>query len=84
VRTRADADTVQARSNITTMRQAALDGGAQFVSTDYEVPDPRFGPYVVRIPGGTPARCNPITAPPTCRPTDVENPLLLSDFTTGA
>jgi hypothetical protein len=78
VRTRADADTVQARSNITTMRQAALNGGAQFVSTDYEVPDPRFGPYVVRIPGGTPARCNPVTAPPACRSTDVESPDLLS------
>jgi len=56
VRTRADADTVQARTNSTAMRQAALSGGAQFVSTDYEVPDPRFGPYVVKIPGGTPAR----------------------------
>ena len=57
-------------ANDTTMREAALTGGAQFVSTDYEVPDPRFGPYVVRIPGGTPARCNPVTAPPTAtRPT---------------
>jgi hypothetical protein len=79
VRTRADADTVQARANSTTMRQAALTGGAQFVSTDYEVPDPRFGPYVVKMPGGTPARCNPVTAPPGCRPTDVEDPLLLSN-----
>jgi len=81
VRTRADADTVQARTNSTAMRQAALSGGAQFVSTDYEVPDPRFGPYVVKIPGGTPARCNPITAPPTCRPTDIENPSFLSQKT---
>jgi hypothetical protein len=78
VRTRADADTIQARHNDTKMRQAALRGGAQFVSTDYEVPDPRFGPYVVKIPGGTPARCNPITAPPTCRPTDIEDPKLLT------
>jgi len=78
VRTRADADTVQARTDDTTMRQAALTGGAQFVSTDYEVPDPRFGPYVVKIPGGTPARCNPVTAPPACRPTDIENPRYLS------
>ena len=78
VRTRADADTVQARSNDTRDRQAALTGGAQFVSTDYEVPDPRFGPYTVKIPGGTPARCNPVTAPPGCRPTDVENPALLT------
>jgi hypothetical protein len=74
VRTRADADTVQARADDTKMRDTALSGGAQFVSTDYEVPDPRFGPYQVRIPGGTPARCNPVTAPPGCRPTDVENP----------
>jgi hypothetical protein len=78
VRTRADADTVQARADSTTMRQAALTGGAQFVSTDYEVPDPRFGPYVVKMPGGTPARCNPVTAPPGCRPTDVEDPKLLA------
>jgi hypothetical protein len=79
VRTRADADTLQARVNSTTTRRAALTGGAQFVSTDYEVPDPRFGPYVVKMPGGTPARCNPVTAPPGCRPTDVEDPLLLSN-----
>ena len=78
VRTRADADTVQARANDTRDRQAALTGGAQFVSTDYEVPDPRFGPYTVKIPGGTPARCNPVIAPPGCRPTDVENPALLT------
>ena len=81
VRTRSDADTVQARTNSTTMRQAALEGGAQFVSTDYEVPDPRFGPYVVKIPGGTPARCNPITAPPECRSTDIENPSFLAQKT---
>ena len=78
VRTRADADTVQARSNDTKMRDTALTGGAQFVSTDYEVPDPRFGRYEVRIPDGTPARCNPVTAPPGCRPTDVEDPRLLA------
>jgi hypothetical protein len=74
VRTRADADTVQARADDTTMRDAALSGGAQFVSTDYETPDPRLGPYVVKIPGGTPARCNPVTAPSNCTPADIENP----------
>jgi Phosphoinositide phospholipase C, Ca2+-dependent len=78
IRTRADADTVQARANDTSMRDAALAGGAQFVSTDYEVPDARRGPYVVKIPGGTPARCNPVTAPPDCKATDIENPALLS------
>ena len=78
VRTRADADTVQARADDTTMRDAALSGGAQFVSTDYEVPDPRLGPYAVKIPGGTPARCNPVTAPPGCTASDIENPKLLT------
>jgi hypothetical protein len=78
VRTRADADTVQARSGDAAMRDAALAGGAQFVSTDYEVPDPRFPRYEVRVPGGTPARCNPVTAPPDCRSADVEDPQLLA------
>jgi hypothetical protein len=67
VRTRADADTVQARSGDTTMRDAALASGAQFVSTDYIFPDDQFGTgYVVDLPGDRPARCNPVTAPPTC------------------
>lgn len=66
VRTRADADTVQARTNDTTMRDAALASGAQFVSTDYLVPDERFGDYSVSLPGGVLARCNPVIAPPTC------------------
>jgi hypothetical protein len=74
VRTRADADTVQARADDTTRRDAALTSGAQLVSTDYPEADPALSRYVVRIPGGTPARCNPVTAPPDCRPTDVEDP----------
>ncbi len=74
VRTRADADTYDARENDTARRDAAFASGAQLVSTDYEVANPDFGPYVVAIPGGTVARCNPVTAPPECRPEDVENP----------
>ena len=78
-RTRADADTLAARANDPTMKLAALRGGAQLVSTDYERPDPKIGTgYTVRIPGGTPARCDPVTAPPGCKPTDVENPALLT------
>ena len=73
VRTRADADTEQARTGDTTQREAALSSGAQFVSTDYPVPDPRFGTgYSVVIPGGTPARCNPVSAPPDCGSADIE------------
>lgn len=78
VRTRADSDTVQARTGDTRMRDAALASGAQFVSTDYPEPDPRFGTgYFVEIPGGMPAGCNPISAPADCRATDIENPLHL-------
>lgn len=62
VRTRADADTVEARSNDTRRRDAALASGAQYISTDYMQPDPRFGPYTARMPQGTIAACNPVRA----------------------
>jgi Phosphoinositide phospholipase C, Ca2+-dependent len=75
VRTRADADTVEARTNNTTPRDMALESGAQWVSTDYPVPDPVFGTgYMVEIPTGMPARCNPISAPAECASLDIENP----------
>ncbi|HVP30932.1 MAG TPA: phosphatidylinositol-specific phospholipase C1-like protein [Myxococcota bacterium] len=75
VRTRADADTHQARSGDTTQRDAALASGAQYVSTDYPVPDPRFGTgYRVEIPGGAPARCNPVNSPTWCRSELLETP----------
>ncbi|GBD27256.1 hypothetical protein HRbin30_02602 [bacterium HR30] len=78
VRTRADADTVEARTGNTFPRDQALASGAHWVSTDYPVPDARWGHgYVARIPGGTPARCNPITAPADCQATDIEHPLFL-------
>ncbi len=62
VRTRADSDTMQARTNDTTQREAALASGAQFISTDYPVPDPALSDYQVIIPGGHIARCNPVNA----------------------
>ena len=74
VRTRADADLVEARANDVTRRDLALRSGAQIVSTDFEVAVPAIGDYVVQIPGGTPARCDPVNAPKNCRPSDVENP----------
>jgi hypothetical protein len=77
VRTRADDNPSIARDNDTTMRDAALASGAQWVSTDWPVPGmaARFdgSPYVAQIPGGTPARCNPVNAPPGCESTDIEN-----------
>ncbi len=78
IRTRADADTEQARSGDVSRRDAALASGAQYVSTDYPEPDPSFGTgYQVRIPGGRPARCNPVSAPSGCTALDVEDPSLL-------
>jgi hypothetical protein len=59
IRTRADADTREARRNDTRRREAALVSGAQVVSTDYIEPEPRFGDYQVRLPGDAIARCNP-------------------------
>jgi hypothetical protein len=68
VRTMADASTEQARSGDTTSRDAALASGAQIVSTDYYRPDPRgsstgsgWTNYKVELPGGGPARTNPIS-----------------------
>lgn len=58
VRTRADADTGEARAKDTTRRDTALAGGAQYVSTDYFWPDARLGDYQVRLPGGAVTLCN--------------------------
>lgn len=73
VRTRADSDTLQARTGDTTDRDAALASGAQFVSTDY----PELGPfgtdYRVELPGGVPARCNPVNSPRKCEDRVLEN-----------
>jgi len=76
-RTRADADTVEARANTTTPRDDAFASGSTWVSSDFVVPgraQTLFGsPYVVQIPGGTPARCNPINAPAWCTSAMVES-----------
>ncbi|SNS98086.1 MULTISPECIES: phosphatidylinositol-specific phospholipase C1-like protein [unclassified Azospirillum] len=66
VRTRADANTVEARHNDTAPRDAALSGGAQYISTDYIWPDTRFSNYQVQLPGGAVALCNPVRAPGAC------------------
>ena len=68
VRTRADEDTQQARDDDYTLQEAAFESGAQFIVTDYVVPNPDFGTeYQAAVPGGPPARCNPISAPDPCR-----------------
>lgn len=69
VRTRADADTIEARKGDTTTRDAAFASGAQWVSTDF----PGRGSaallnsdYYVALPSGTTVRCNPVNAPEGC------------------
>jgi len=70
VRTRADGPVLTAKANDTSQLEAALASGAQWVSTDYPVLGlaSRWGTgdYVASIPGGMPARCNPINAPADC------------------
>ncbi|MFK7927405.1 MAG: Ca2+-dependent phosphoinositide-specific phospholipase C [Myxococcota bacterium] len=65
VRTRADADSVQARENDPTQRDAAFASGANAVSTDWPAAHPDTG-YVVALPEGRSGRCNPATAPAEC------------------
>jgi hypothetical protein len=64
VRTRADADTWEARRNDTAPRDAAFTSGANYVSTDYRHPDSRFSTYEARLPDGLVARPNPVDARP--------------------
>lgn len=59
VRTRADANTVEARNNDTRRRTAALASGAQYVSTDYYVPRTSFSDYRVGLPNQAVTRCRP-------------------------
>jgi len=68
VRTRTDVPGVDANAGDTARRDAALASGAQYLSTDHYVPDPTLGTgYVVELPGGRAARCNPVNAPAGCR-----------------
>lgn len=67
VRTRADADTREARSGNTERRDAAFASGAHFISTDYYLENPKLATgYRVRLPGGGVARCNPVTTSKAC------------------
>jgi hypothetical protein len=73
VRTRADADTREARNNDARRREAAFRSAAQYVSTDYPWPDPRWGDYRVRFPSHAPyARLNPVDGNPKCPSLDLE------------
>jgi hypothetical protein len=64
VRTRADADTFEARKNDPRRRDKALASGAQYISTDFPEPLADFSVYQVRLPGNRVARINPISGEP--------------------
>lgn len=66
VRTRADANTHEARVNDVKRREAAFTSGAQYISTDYYVPRLEFSDYSVSLPGGSAARCNPVRLKDVC------------------
>ena len=68
VRTRTDEGTEQARTNDRTRLDRALSSGAQMLSTDYPKSEPsQWSKFVVELPGGIVARCNPVNKPATCK-----------------
>jgi hypothetical protein len=84
VRTLPDPDDVMIGKTETERRDISIKSGAHWLSTNYPVPDPSVGvTYTVTLPGGVTARCNPVTAPPTCKPTDIEDPALLTSYRRG-
>ena len=65
VRTRADAETREARTGDYSRFQAAQASGAQLISTDYYIADWRLAPaYRVRFRDDAFVRVNPVTAEP--------------------
>jgi len=70
VRTRADADTWEARRGDTARREAAFASGAQYVSTDYMSPRAEWSDYSVTLPEI--ARCNPVRAAEKCNGLPIE------------
>jgi hypothetical protein len=75
VRTRSDIPLATVTSGDRAQLRAALRSGAQLVSTDF----PEVGmsarydsDYVVALPSGGPARCNPVIGPPGCRSRSLE------------
>ncbi len=72
IRTRTDADTVQARTNDTRRRDAVMASGAQILSTDYPRGAAAESGFVVEFPGGVLARCNPVVQAAGCAGKELE------------
>ncbi len=73
VRTRSDSGGVESESDGEARRDAALESGATMISTDYPAPV-EGSDYWLRLPEGTPSRCNPMTAPQECSSEALEDP----------
>ncbi len=68
VRTRSDIETYEAKVNDYTRANAAFESGAQVISTDFFRPGNKYKTsYVVKLPGGGVARCNPVNANKICK-----------------
>jgi Phosphoinositide phospholipase C, Ca2+-dependent len=77
VRTRSDVPLTTILDGDTTQLLAALQSGAQVVSTDFPVPGmaARYGSdFVAQLPTGGVARCNPVNARRGCRDARLERP----------
>lgn len=72
VRTRTDSGSTEATNNTYYRYNAAVASGAHFLSTDHPG-TPSASSYGVDIPGGTPSRCNPLTAPVNCTSQEIES-----------
>jgi hypothetical protein len=72
VRTRSDEPTDTARENKTQQRDHALASGAQYISTDFPVPNLKFSPYCVQLKGHVVAASNPVNGPVNLRGRDLE------------
>lgn len=75
VRTRADANLLEANANDTTNRDLALSSGAQLVHSDFPPNEPHVNGYVVTFGTRVAARCNPVlTTSAECGPLAVVEP----------
>lgn len=77
VRTRIDSEGSPLPAGDAATVERVTSTGAQLVTTDFPSADDGGNGYVFALPGGTPSRCNPRTAPADCRSEDIEDPAQL-------
>lgn len=69
LRTLSEQGTVEPRAGDLRRARASFLSGAQYISTDYYLPERRFGKiyHIPYLPGKRTVRCNPVNAPRGCR-----------------